>query len=212
VQAQGSEVSCAERTPDEFGVKEGCDHRTGRAIDVHGHVGPAARRELVELRADVRDGLVAAVKGGAEDGDDGYRVLIAELDRGLRVEVEALALHRHEALLHLKVVREALPAHLHVAAHHDVRLRAAVRALREPAALEREPREHARLGRARRAAPRRLGAGGRVPEVREDAHAAALELRGARVLVLVDHVLERALCHQLRDVVLSVRARKSREV
>ena len=66
-----------------------------------------------------------------------------------------------------------------------------------PSPLEREPAEHRRLARAGRRAAGRLGGAGRVPEAREDVHAAHLDLRGRRVLVLVDHVLVEALGHQL---------------
>ena len=65
-----------------------------------------------------------------------------------------------------------------------------------PAALEREPAEHARLaGAGGRAADRVLGVG-RVPEVGEHVHAAVLQVGRARVLVLVDHVLVERLGHQ----------------
>ena len=47
-------------------------------------------------------------------------------------------------------------------------------------------------------APTVFAASGRVPQVGEHVHAAPLDLRGLRVLVLVDHVLVDRQVHQLR--------------
>ena len=173
------------------------------------------RLQRVERRADLRDGLVRAVEGGAEDRDDADRVLVAALDGLLGGEVEAVALHRHEPHLDVPVVRELLPAHLDVDAHHDVRLvgwlpRRRSRLL--PATLEGEPAEHRRLARARRRATRRLVCFGRMPETAEDVHAAHLELGGLRIFVLVDHVLVEALGHQPFRLGPHPRAHEGREV
>ena len=136
-------------------------------------------------------------------------------DRLLGREGEAVALHRHEPHLDVPVVGELLPADLDVDAHDEVRLvgRLALgRAPLLPAPLEREPAEHRRLARAgRRAAGRLLGVG-RVPEPAEHVDAAHLELRGLRVLVLVDHVLVEALGHQLLGLRLHPRRHERREV
>ena len=83
---------------------------------------PRLLLEGVERRADLRDRLVGAVEGRAEDGDDADRVLVAELHGLVGREVEAVALHRHEARLDVPVVGELLPADLDVDAHHQVRL------------------------------------------------------------------------------------------
>ena len=83
---------------------------------------PGLALEGVERVADLLDRLVGAVEGRAEDRDDADRVLVAELHGLLGREVEAVALHRHEAHLDVPVVRELLPADLDVDAHHEVRL------------------------------------------------------------------------------------------
>ena len=83
---------------------------------------PGVGLELVQRGADLRHRLVAAVERRAEDGDDADRVLVTLLDRLLRVEVEPVALHRHEAHLDVPVAAELLPAHLHVDAHDHVGL------------------------------------------------------------------------------------------
>ena len=157
------------------------------------------RLQLVERCGDLLHGLVRPVERRAEDRHDSDRVLVAALDGLLGGEVEAITLHRHEPHLDVPVVRELLPAHLDVDAHDDVRLvgrlpRGSSRLL--PAPLEREPAEHRRLARARRRAAGRLVRFRRVPEAAENVHAAHLELRGLRILVLVDHVLVEALDHE----------------
>ena len=174
--------------------------RARGAVDVHGDVEARARLQIVERGADLGDRLVRPVERRAEDRHDPDRVLVAELHRLLGREREAVALHRDEPHLDVPVVGELLPADLDVDAHDDVRLvRGLARRLAPllPEALQRETAEHRRLARARRRAPCRLRGVGRVPEVAEDVDAAHLELRGLRVLVLVDHVLVEALRHQL---------------
>lgn len=154
--------------------------------------------EPVEGRAEVRDRLVGPVEGGAEDPDDPDGVLVAQLGRRLRVEVEPVALHGDLAGLDLPEVAELLPADLDVHAHDEVgaRSRVAVRVPLCPAPLQRHPREHAGLARTGRGTAHDGPGIGRVPQVREHGHAASLQLGGARVLVLVDHVLVEALRHQ----------------
>ena len=178
----------------------GATNAAGRAVDVHGDVEAGLLLELVERVADLLDRLVGAVERRAEDRDDADRVLVAELHGLLGGEIEAVPLHRDEAHLDVPVVRELLPADLDVDAHDDVRLvgRLALgRAALLPAALEREAAEHGRLARPGRRAAGRLVGVGRVPQPAEDVDAAHLELRGLRVLVLVDHVLVEALGHEL---------------
>ena len=179
------------------------------------HVDPRSLLQVVERGADLLHRLVRAVEGRAEDRDDADRVLVAPLDRLLGGEVEAVAFHRDEAHLDVPVVRELLPADLDVDPHDEIRLvrgPAGRLAALLPAALEREAAEHRRLARAgRRAARRLLGVGG-VPEPAEDVDAAQLELRGLRVLVLVDHVLVEALGHQLLGLRLHPGRHEGRQV
>ena len=106
--------------PLELGVDERRDERAGRAVDVDRDVEAGPLLQLVERLADLLDRLVRALEGRAENRDDADRVLVAELDGLLGGEVEAVALHRDEAHLHVPVVRELLPADLDVDAHHDV--------------------------------------------------------------------------------------------
>ena len=161
---------------------------------------PVSSWNAVEPLAQLRDRLVRAVEGRAEDADDADRVLVAELHGLLGREVEAVALHRHEPHLDVPVVGELLPADLDVDPHHEVRL---VRRLALglapflPPALEREAAQHRRLARPGRRTSGRLTRVGRVPEVAQDRDTARLELGRLRVLVLVDHVLVEALGHQL---------------
>ena len=165
------------------------------------HVEPLLALELVERRRDLLDRLVAAVERRAEDRHDADRVLVAQCDGLVGSEVEAVALHRHQARLDVPVAAELLPADLDVDAHDQVRSvgRLAGRAHPlAPAPLERQPAEHRGLARAGRRAAGRLLVVGRVPQVRDDVHAARLDLRRLRVLVLVDHVLVGGLGHQPR--------------
>src|SRR6185437_7268334 len=101
-----------------------------------------------------------------------------------------IALHGDQARLDVPVAAELVPADLDVDAHHEVgtigRLAGRAHAL-APAPLERHAAEHGGLARPGR---RRAGAvafARGMPEVTEDVHAATLELRRLRILVLVDH-------------------------
>jgi hypothetical protein len=182
---------------------------------VDGDVDTRLLLEGVERVADLLHRLVGAVEGGAEDRDDPDRALVAELHRLLGREVEASALHGHEAHLDVPVVGELLPTHLDVDPHDQIRLVGRLpvgRTLLLPAPLEREPAEHRRLARPGRGAPRRIARVRGVPEVAEDVHAAHLELGRLRVLVLVDHVLVEALGHELLGLGLHPRAHKCRHV
>ena len=82
---------------------------------------PSLALELVERGGDLGDRLVAAVEGRAEDGGDADRVLVAARGRLGGAEVEAVALHRHQARLDVPVAAELLPAHLDVGAGDEVR-------------------------------------------------------------------------------------------
>lgn len=155
--------------------------------------------ESVQGCAEIGDGLVRAVEGGAEDPDHADGVLVAELCGGLRVEMESAALHRDLPGLDLPEIAELLPADLHIDAHDQIGFggrRVAVGVPGRPAAFERQAGEHAGLaGAGGRTAHRRRGVGG-VPQVGEHRHTATFQLGGTRVLVLVDHVLVPALTHQ----------------
>lgn len=165
---------------------------------MHRDVEPGPLLKGVEGRAQVGDRLVRPVEGGPEDAHDPDGVLVAQLGGGLGVEVEPVALHGDLACFDLPEVAELVPADLDVDAHDEVRAGPgiAVGVALGPAPLQGHPREHARLtGPGRRTAH-----GGRgircVPQVGEHGHTAPLQLGGARVLVLVDHVLVPALGHQ----------------
>ena len=180
-----------------------------------GDVEPRLALERVQGLADALHRLVRAVECRPEDRDDADRVLVAELHRLLGREVEAVALHGHEPHLDVPVVRELLPADLDVDAHHEVGLvvRLALgRAPLLPASLEREPAEHRRLARPGRRAARRGRGVRRVPERAQDPHAAGLDLRRLRVLVLVDHVLVEALRDEPLRLRLHPRAHEGRDV
>ena len=145
-------------------------------------------------------GSYDAVERRAQDPDHADRVLVAPFDRLLGRERVAVALHRHQPHLDVPVVDELLPADLDVDPHHQVGLvdRLALgRSPLLPQPLHRQAAEHRGLARPGGRASGRLLGVGRVPEPAEDVHAAHLELRRLRVLVLVDHVLVEALRHQL---------------
>ena len=180
-------------------MQERGDEPARRAVHVHRDVAALLGLQPVQGPADLQHGLVAAVHGGAQDGDHADGVLVA-LGRGLgRAQVQPPRHHRHVARLHLPVAAELLPAHLDVRAHDQVRL-GRVQPGRlppgPPPPQHRHPAEHAGLARPGGRAAGRLAACRGVPQVGEDVHAAPLELGGLRVLVLVDHVLGGALGHQ----------------
>ncbi len=201
--------------PFEVGVDERRDEPAGGAVDVQRDVEAGALLEVVERSRDLRNRLVRAVEGRSEDGDDPDRVLVAERHRLLAVQREAVALHRDEAHLDVPVVRELLPAHLDVDAHDDVWLvggLAGGAAGLVPAALQRQAGEHRRLARARGRAPGPDVRLRRVPEVGQDVHAAHLERRRLRVLVLVDHVLVERVLHERARLRLHPRGHERRQV
>ena len=159
---------------------------------MHGHGDAGVGLVAVEGRADLLHRLVGPVHRRAEHRDDADGVLVHVVEQPVGGQVEDVALERDVARLDLPVVGELLPDHLDVAAHHDVGPvggQPGRPAGGLPAALEREPAEHAALGAAGRGRAHAVGGVRRVPQVPEHAHAAGLDLRGLRVLVLVDHVL-----------------------
>ena len=106
--------------------------------------------------------------------------------------------HRDLAHLDVPVPGELVPHHLDWAADH-VRLvgRLAVGLPPgPPPPLGRHARQHARLGGADGRGADGVGRIGRMPEVGQHVHAAPLDLRGLRILVLVDHVLVDRQRHQ----------------
>ena len=108
---------------------------------------------------DLGDRLVHAGVGHAHDRDDADGVLVDVLLELEAVEHLVLLGDRHVARLDVPVVAELLPAHLHRAGEDEVGLlgRLARRApCQLPAALERQPAEHARLGRPDRRGADRL--------------------------------------------------------
>ena len=173
-------------------LQERRDEPAGRPVHVHRDVVASFGLHPVERLADLEDGLVAAVHGGAQDRHHADGVLVA-LRRGLgAAQMQPPRHHRHVAGLDLPVAAELLPAHLDVGAHHQVRpagVLASGPAPLAPPPQQRHPAEHARLARPGGGAARRRTAGRRVPQVADDVHAAPLELGGLRILVLVDHVL-----------------------
>jgi hypothetical protein len=107
--------------PGQVGVDEGRDKGTGGAVDVDRDVDPLTLLEVVERCADLLHRLVRTVEGRAEHRDDTDRVLVAEFHRFFRGEVEAVSVHRDEPHLDVPVLRELLPADLHIDAHDEVR-------------------------------------------------------------------------------------------
>jgi hypothetical protein len=181
-------------------LQERRDEAAGRGVDVDRHVGGAWRGgQGVERGGEVGHRLVGAVHRRAHDRDDADRVLIAQRGGLGDAQVVPARHHGDEPGLDVPVPAELLPADLDVAAHDEVRpgrVQAGRTALGAPPPQQRHAAEHARLARpGGRAADRLLVRG--VPQVPEDVHAAVLELGGLRVLVLVDHVLGRALGHEL---------------
>ncbi len=149
------------------------------------------------------DRLVGAGEGHAERGDDADRVLVADARDLVGRHAEPSGRERHLAQLDVEVAGELVPADLHRTAD-QVRpvgrlCPAAWRRLRQRHLSARPPSIAASLEPGGRAADRRGGVG-RVPQVGEDVHAARLDLRRLRILVLVDHVLVDALVHQLTDL------------
>ncbi len=142
--------------------------------------------------------LVAARVGDAERRHHEDRVLVDTGQHVVGVHAVVPRRHRHLAHLDVPVLGELVPHHLHRPAHH-VRLVGGL-ALRftlgPPSPLGRHAGQHAGLGRADARRADGVGRLGCVPEVGHHVHAAALDLGGLRVLVLVDHVLVDAQVHE----------------
>ena len=115
-------------------------------------------------------------------------------------QVQPVRLHRHQPGLHVPVAAELIPADLGIRAQHQVGPGGV--GARRPAACAPAPQqghaaEHAGLAGPGRGAAGRRPVLRRVPQGGQDVHAPRLQLRGLRVLVLVDHVLAEAFGHQL---------------
>ena len=127
-----------------------------------------------------------------EDRDDADGVLVAELQGLVGVELQPSRLDGGVPRLHVPVPAELLPHDLDVDAHHQVRFvgrKSRRRASLTPLPLERQAAQHHRFARAGRGGAGRALVTRRVPQVGQHPHAAAFDLGGLRVLVLVDHVL-----------------------
>jgi hypothetical protein len=180
--------------PDELGFEKRRDESAGGGVDVYGHVQAALLRQPVQGRRDLGHRFVGAVEGGAEHSHHANGVLIARPDGALGHEVRRTMSDRYQSRLHLPVAAEFLPTDLDVGPHDQVW--PAPGTPGPPPALEGEAAEHAGFTRAGGRAADRPGARG-VPQVGQDAHAAALELRALRILVSVDQILVQALGDQL---------------
>ena len=126
---------------------------------------------------------------GAEHGGHADRVLVHVRLHVLGADRVLVLRERDDPRLHVEVAAELLPDHVHVAAEdevgpvHGLARRLAALA---PVPLQRQRAEHDRLGGALRARPGRLPR--RVEQVGQHPDAALLDLRGARVLGVVDEV------------------------
>ena len=127
--------------PFQIRLQEGSDHGTRRAVNVDGHVDSGGLLDAIESRGDGRDGLVHPCVGDAQDRDNADSVLVDILLEAVTVENLMFLGDGNIPWFDLEVVAEFLPAHLHRAGEHDVRLlggfsSTAARML--PAALEGE--------------------------------------------------------------------------
>ena len=133
------------------------------------------------------------------------------LDGPLGRQAECVALHVDKAGLNVKVARKLFPAHLHIAAKHNVgfvRRQSGRLAPLAPAPLEAQSTQHGRLGRSNG------GAAGSplallersVPHVGNNVGTAQLDFGRGRILVLVYHVLVKRLGHELGGLRLHVRS------
>ena len=191
--------------PFQVRLQEGCHHGPRRAVDVDLDVESGLGLDAVQGGRDPGDRFVASRVGDSHDRDHTDGVLVYVVLQVVAVEYRMFPADRHVARLHVPVVAELLPAHLHGAGHHQV---GAVRGFPGgaagllPATLQRQAAQHRRLRRPdRRGADRVFRVGG-VPQVGEHLPAAGFDLRGAGVLVLVDHVLVRRLQRQAVGVIV----------
>jgi hypothetical protein len=100
-----------------------------------------------------------------------------------------VGLQRDDAWLDVEVAAELLPHDVHVAAEDEIGPRDVLAGLLAPPAplpLQRQRAEHDRLRRSLRACAG--GLAGSVEEVGEHANAALLDLRGLRILGVIDEV------------------------
>ena len=169
-------------------VEERPDEPAARTVDVEGDVQPVCL--LVEQQlVDPDDVVHVPGERRTEDRSDADGVLV-EVWRDVVGADRVLALgERHDPRLDVEVATELLPHHVDVTTEDQVRLvHREVRGLPAllPLPLQGQGAEHDRLRRALGAA-----AGGlprRVEEIGKHPHAALLDLRGDRVLRVVDEV------------------------
>ena len=189
--------------PHQVRLGERRDEPAGGGVHVDRDIRATARGDCVERDADLADRLIAAVERRAEHRHHTDRVLITALHGLLSGQMEAIALHRHQTRLDVPVAAELVPTHLHVDAEDQVR---PVRRLTEPPS---SVPATATSAPAHRASPPRSTQSSSSPSHRHRPKRAtggrscsrpALELRRLRILILVDHVLIRRLCHQLGGV------------
>ena len=153
------------------------------------------------------------VKVVPEHRRDADRVLV---DVGLDVlgaDRVLVGLERDDPRLDVEVAAELLPDDVHVAAEDQIRLVGGLAGRLAPLAplpLQRERAQHDRLRRALRTGARRLAGG--VEEIREHPDAALLDLRGARVLGVVDEVAVEAVGDDLAGLRLHPGGDEGRQV
>ena len=184
--------------PLEVGRAERREEAAAGRVDVDVDVQPGLRLQPVERVGDLLHRLVAAGVGDPQGRHHEDGVLVDPLEHVLgRHHVLAV---RHGDLAHLDVpvARELVPHDLNRPADHvgPVGRLALGAALGPPPPLRGHAAEHAGLRRADRGGADGVGRLGRVPQVGHHVHAAPLDLRGLRVLVLVDHVLVDGEVHQ----------------
>ena len=175
--------------PLRVGIQERPHEAAAGAVDVQRHVETLLVAQAHEQVVDPDDVVGVAGERRAEYGGDADRVLVDVRLHVLRPDRVLVGLQRDDPRLDVEVAAELLPHDMDVAAEDQVRPVGALArrlAALPPLPLQRQRAEHDRLGRALRARAGRLPR--RVEEVREHADAALLDLRGLRILGVVDEV------------------------
>ena len=145
VDALDAEVPCEVR------LDEWCDHTSRSAVHMDAHIKSGALLDAVQCFADLFDRLIHTRIGHAHDGHHADGVLIDILVEIMAVEHFVVLGNRHIAWFHVEIVAELLPAHLHGAAHHQIRMigrQVGLFAGFLPTALQRESAQHASFRRA----------------------------------------------------------------
>ena len=194
-------------------VQERPHEAAARAVDVHRDVDPALLLDAQQEVVDADDVVGVTGERRPDDRGDADRVLV---EVGLHVvgpdDVLAV-LQRDDPRLDVEVAAELVPHDVHVAAEDEVRpvgrLALGLAPL-APLPLQRERAEHDRLRRALRPRARRLARG--VEEAREHPDAALLDLRGLRVLGVIDEVAVQVGGDQLARLRLHPRGDERGEV